>query len=108
MIPTAGVAALLVMSVTPPAPPAPPGVLLSVTAYCWTGSPMANGRYPQAGDAAGDRWPLGTRLAVPGVGVVTVTDRIGWGSDLDLYMGRGGCEQRALTFGRRELEVRTI
>lgn len=85
--------------------PKPRAVPLSVTAYCWTGSRAANGQ-SHMGTAAGNRWPLGTRLHVASVGDVTITDRIGWGSDLDLYFGRSGCEQRAVQFGRRTLKVR--
>jgi 3D (Asp-Asp-Asp) domain-containing protein len=55
--------------------------------------------------AAGNRWPFGTRLRVEHVGVVTVTDRIGWGSDLDLYMT--SCSE-ARQFGRRHLTVTVV
>lgn len=52
--------------------------------------------------AAGNRWPLGTRLRVQGIGIVTVTDRIGWGSDLDLFYSQ---RQACIRFGRRSLLV---
>jgi len=56
--------------------------------------------------AAGNRWPFGTHLHVEHVGTVVITDRIGYGSDVDLYYGRGSdCERRALIFGRRQLVV---
>jgi 3D (Asp-Asp-Asp) domain-containing protein len=81
------------------------GSRLSTTAYCWTGNRTASGLWPQIGMAAGNRWPLGTRLNVEHVGTVVIRDRIGAGSDLDIYLGRDGCEQRARQFGRRHLRV---
>jgi 3D (Asp-Asp-Asp) domain-containing protein len=80
----------------------PTGSPLSVTAYCYTGHRTASGVWPREGMAAGNRWPFGTRLDVESVGTVVVTDRIGHGSDLDLYMPR--CAD-AVRFGRRELIV---
>ena len=78
-----------------------------VTAYCETGSKTASGVWPRRGMAAtlSRRIPFGTRLRVPGIGLVTVTDRIGHGSDLDIYLGGSGCEQLARNFGRRHLTV---
>lgn len=82
------------------------GTLLDVTAYCGTGNRTASGQWPQLGMAAGNRWPFGTRLHIAGYGTVTVEDRIGWGSDVDLYFGSGpDCEQRASNFGRQHLRV---
>jgi 3D (Asp-Asp-Asp) domain-containing protein len=95
-----------------PAPTPPqhgPRHLLSVTAYCATGNRTASGAWPQLGMAAGNRWPFGTRLHVEHVGDVVITDRIGWGSELDLYFGAdAGCEQRAARFGRRQLTVTEV
>jgi 3D (Asp-Asp-Asp) domain-containing protein len=77
-----------------------------VTAYCATGSLNAAGHYPRAGEAAGNQWPLGTQILVPGYGFVTVEDRIGHGSDLDLYFGaRPDCVRAADTWGARRLTV---
>jgi 3D (Asp-Asp-Asp) domain-containing protein len=105
-------------ALTVAAPPAPasrslarPAVaeVLSVTAYCATGSVNAAGHYPRAGEAAGNRWPLGTVLSVPRYGRVTVEDRIGHGSDLDLYFGaQPDCEQRARAWGRQALAVTEV
>lgn len=78
---------------------------LSVTAYTSTGNRMANGQWPYVGAAAGNRWPLGTRLRVPGVGVVTVTDRIGCCSSLDLFMSSGA---QCARWGRRRLLVEVL
>lgn len=55
--------------------------------------------------AASNRYPFGTRLRVEHVGVVTVQDRIGYGSDLDLFMdSRAAC----IMFGRRPLMVTVL
>ena len=54
-------------------------VPMLVTYYLATGSPMANGLYPSVGWAAcGDEIPLGARVAVPGIGMLTCGDRIGY------------------------------
>jgi 3D (Asp-Asp-Asp) domain-containing protein len=63
---------------------------------------MANGQAPYVGAAAGNRWHFGTVLLVPGRGEVVVKDRIGYGSDLDLYMS--SCAE-AEAWGRRSLLV---
>jgi 3D (Asp-Asp-Asp) domain-containing protein len=55
--------------------------------------------------AASNTHPFGTRLLVEGVGEVTVEDRIGWGSDLDLF---GPSEAFCRQFGRRHLRVEVI
>lgn len=82
---------------------------LDVTAYCATGNNTASGVPPEIGMAAGNRWPFGTVLDVPGYGRVTITDRIGHGSDLDLYMGDGqACLDKANGWGRRHLAVTII
>lgn len=81
------------------------GTHLDVTAYCPTGHPTASGMWPREGMAAGNAWPFGTRLHVQGVGVVTVQDRYGWGTDLDLFMD--SCPA-ARSFGRRHLLVEVV
>lgn len=81
---------------------------VDVTAYCWTGNRTASGKWPRRGMAASNKHPIGTRLRVPGIGVVTVEDRIGHGTELDLYMGRAGCHDRATDFGRRHLRVEVL
>lgn len=81
-------------------------ITVDSTAYC-QGSVMANGHAPAEGDVAANEWPLGTRLAVSaspdGPETVTVTDRIGAGSELDFYVA--SCA-RALQWGRRNVTVR--
>lgn len=84
---------------------------MDVTAYCSTGNRTASGVWPGPGMAATlDRSiPFGTRLRVPGFGVVTVTDRVGHGSDLDLYLGSSpACARAARAWGRRHLVVEEI
>lgn len=82
---------------------------IDVTAYCATGNNTASGVPPEIGMAAGNRWPFGTVLDVPGYGRVTITDRIGSGSDLDLYMGSGqACDEKANSWGRRHLAVTLV
>jgi 3D (Asp-Asp-Asp) domain-containing protein len=59
--------------------------------------------------AASNLFGFGTRLRVPGIGVVVITDRIGYGSQLDLFFGSDPrCEQRAIQFGRRSLLVEVL
>jgi 3D (Asp-Asp-Asp) domain-containing protein len=78
------------------------GSLLDVTCYLATGNRTASGVWPAPGMAAGNRWALGTRLHVQGLGTYTVTDRIGHGSDVDLFFtDRAAC----LSFGRQHLLV---
>lgn len=78
---------------------------LSVTCYVATGDRTASGKTPQAGMAASNAYPFGTRLLIKGYGVVTVEDRIGHGSDLDLFMDDlAGCRR----FGRQQLAVEVV
>lgn len=62
-----------------------------MTAYEWTGSPCANGRYPTEGyTVACNSLPLGTTVYIEGVGYRVVEDRgADWhGSNwMDLYLG---------------------
>jgi 3D (Asp-Asp-Asp) domain-containing protein len=81
------------------------GSLTTVTAYCATGNPTASGKTPRPGMAAGNDWPFGTRLHVDGIGVVTIEDRYGSGTQLDLFMD--SCTA-ARTFGRRHLRVEVL
>lgn len=62
-----------------------------ITAYAYTGSPCANGEYPEAGrTVACNSLPFGSQVYIDGVGFRTVTDR---GPDsmgdawIDLYLG---------------------
>lgn len=81
------------------------GPRLDVTCYSWTGSRTASGKWPRVGMAASNSYPFGTRLLVEHVGIVTVEDRIGHGTDLDLY---GPSESYCRRFGRQHLRVQVI
>lgn len=77
----------------------------TTTCYTATGHRTASGLWPREGMAANNTYPFGTRLRVEDVGVVTVQDRIGWGSELDLFMdSRAAC----IRFGRRQLRVMVL
>jgi len=81
------------------------GTLTDTTCYVATGSRTASGLWPHVGMAASNRYPFGTRLSVEHVGVVTVQDRIGHGSSLDLFFAsRSAC----LRFGRQHLRVEVV
>ena len=59
---------------------------LNSTAYTHTGGNMANGEYPYFGAVACNLVPLGTTIYIEGLGNFVVKDRIGHGSDLDIFM----------------------
>lgn len=62
-----------------------------ITAYAYTGSPCANGNFPEVGyTAACNALPFGTQVLIDGVGVRTVEDTDGgvMGNEwIDLYLG---------------------
>ena len=74
-----------------------------LTAYEWTGEPMANGEYPYYGAVACNSLALGTVIYIEGYGTFTVCDRGGMGNDvIDIYLGDPyECE----LFGIRYAEV---
>jgi 3D (Asp-Asp-Asp) domain-containing protein len=55
--------------------------------------------------AASNTYPFGTRLHVEHVGIVTVEDRIGHGTALDLF---GPSEAYCRRFGRQQLRVEVV
>ncbi len=79
------------------------------TAYCLTGY-MANGQRAHTGAVAMDGVPLGTKFRVksgPLEGeVLTVKDRVGWGSDFDIAMP-DRC-RAAYRYGRRTINIRRV
>lgn len=81
------------------------GVPHDTTSYCLRGR-MADGTYTRAGSAAHNGYPLGTRITVSppvfGRALWTVRDRIGWGTQLDLWNPSCGA---SLAFGRRVVHV---
>lgn len=74
-----------------------------LTAYEWTGSPMANGEYPYRGACASNYFPLGTVLYIEGYGTFTVCDRGGMADDvIDIYLGD---PDECIEFGVQYAEV---
>lgn len=59
-----------------------------LTAYEWTGQPMANGQYPYYGACASNYFALGAVLYIEGYGTFTVCDRGGMPNNvIDIYLG---------------------
>lgn len=59
-----------------------------LTAYEWTGQPMANGEYPYYGCCASNYFALGTVLYIEGYGTFVVKDRGGMADNvIDIYLG---------------------
>jgi 3D (Asp-Asp-Asp) domain-containing protein len=87
-------------------------VAATSTSYCpgSSGAVMADGTRVRWGSAASNRHPLGTRLQLIGVRfhgrrTFVVRDRIGHGSDLDLWAPSCSWSRR---WGRRRLRYRVI
>lgn len=81
----------------------------STTAYCLQGR-MADGTFVRSRSAASNRHPLGTRIRLTGRQAgpggyrkYVVRDRIGHGTELDLWTGSCG---EAIRFGRRRTSYR--
>lgn len=96
---------------TPPAPknPEPSNMkylgALSSTAYTSTGNNMASGEKPYEGAVACNLVPLGTKIYIEGYGYFVVKDRIGHGSQLDIFMDT---YEEAIQFGRRTVKVYVV
>jgi 3D (Asp-Asp-Asp) domain-containing protein len=79
----------------------------AATAYCLRGT-MADGTYTRPGSAAHNGFALGTRITVRPApwwhpsGQFVVRDRIGYGTDLDLWAPDCGT---AILYGRRSVSV---
>lgn len=75
-----------------------------VTAYTHTGDRTASGRWPEVGVTAACRRdvPLGTWVLIETVGPRRCDDRIGRGTDFDVFVDT---RQEAIRFGRREVRV---
>lgn len=82
---------------------------VSSTAYEETGNTMFNGEWPYYGAAACNFLPIGTRVLVldgsKAGEVFVVKDRIGWGSDFDIYIGD---VWSANQYGRQEIRIRVL
>lgn len=82
------------------------GSIFQLTAYTWTGNPMANGQYPYVGACASNYFPLGTLLYIEGYGTYTVCDRGGMANNvIDIYMET---YEECIQFGRRSALVTVI
>lgn len=75
-----------------------------VTMYCLSGT-MADGQPVHQGAIATlDRSiPFGTHITVPGLGTYVVEDRVGWGTDFDVWTPSCATADR---WGRHHLDVR--
>ena len=78
---------------------------LNSTAYTHTGGNMDNGEYPYFGAVACNLVPLGTTIYIEGLGNFVVKDRIGHGSDLDIFMNT---YDECMAYGRRTVNVYII
>lgn len=85
-----------------------PLLIADTTGYCDHGT-MASGQYTHWGAVASNRHPLGTKIKlsrrVDGRRYFRVLDRIGWGSELDIWFP--SCD-RAVRFGRRTVRYRVV
>jgi len=92
------------------AAPTPP-MVLETTSYCpgSSGEITASGQHVHPGVAANNMLPLGTVIRISprafGRSVWTVLDRIGWGSQLDLWSA--SCTA-SIQFGRRLERVTVV
>jgi len=59
---------------------------LESTDYIHTSGNMANGEHPYVGAVACSFVPLGTQIYIEGLGYYVVKNRIGWGSQLDIFL----------------------
>lgn len=69
-----------------------------ITAYTWTGNPMANGEYPYEGCVASWDFPIGTVLYIDGLGTYVVKDRCPTSGVVDIYMNS---YDACIQFGRQ-------
>lgn len=78
----------------------------TATSYCLTGT-MADGTSTRPGSAASNRHPLGTRIRLtrPAHGRKNwvIRDRIGHGTELDLWVGSCG---KAIKYGRKNVSYK--
>jgi len=80
------------------------GGLHDITMYCATGNRTASGLWPKRGMVAtlSRSIPFGTRISIEGVGIFVVEDRIGRGSEFDIFTP--DCSE-APRFGRQHRRV---
>lgn len=79
--------------------------LYDITAYTHTGYRTASGKWPVHGMVASNLVPLGTRVRIGNLGIFTVEDRVGGGTDYDIFLEtRSEC----IRFGRKHLAVEVL
>lgn len=80
------------------------GGVHDITMYCPTGNRTASGKWPTRGMVAtiSRSIPFGTRVVIEGLGTYTVEDRIGHGSEYDIFTP--SCAE-ANRFGRKHRRV---
>lgn len=80
------------------------GRVYDITMYCPTGNRTASGKWPRRGMVAtiSRAIPFGTVVHIEGLGDYVVEDRIGHGSDFDLFTP--SCSE-ARAFGRKHRKV---
>lgn len=80
------------------------GAVHDITMYCPTGNTTASGKWPRRGMVAtiSRAIPFGTRVSIEGLGEFVVEDRIGHGSEFDIFTPSCGEADR---FGRKHRRV---
>lgn len=73
-----------------------------ITAYMWTGNPMANGEWPYVGCVASCDFPIGTVLYIEGFGEYVVKDVCPTSGVIDIYMET---YEACATIGRQTANV---
>lgn len=84
-----------------------PSGLRDITKYCPTGNTTASGKWPRVGMVAtlSRSIPFGTRVVIEGLGEFVVEDRIGHGSEFDIFTN--SCAE-ADRFGRQHRRVTVL
>lgn len=79
--------------------------VFDITAYTWTGNPMANGEYPYEGCVASCDFALGTVLYIEGLGTYVVKDVCPTSGVVDIYMNS---YDACIQFGRQYRTVYVV
>lgn len=79
--------------------------IFDITAYTWTGNPMANGEYPYEGCVASCDFALGTVLYIEGLGTYVVKDVCPTSGVVDIYMNS---YDACIQFGRQYRTVYVV
>lgn len=76
-----------------------------ITAYTWTGNPMANGEYPYEGCVASCDFAIGTILYIEGIGTYVVKDVCPTSGVIDIYMSS---YDACIQFGRQYRNIYVV